>query len=172
MQHFVVLEVMHQRERDDVQGARHVHRSARHADRRRFLQRSDHRLQRIPVLMHAPQQAETLAFPGGHDDEHHQTQRQRQPAAGDNLVEVRGEQWHVNTQEAHQNHRHEEFIPVPVSVRHRSGEKRCQHHRTGYCNTVRRCQVAGVLEADDNNHNREIEQPVNERDVDLARLHL
>ena len=172
MQHFVVLEVMHQRERDHVQGARHVHRGARHADRRRFLQRSNHRLQRIPVLMHTAQQAEALAFPCGHDDEHHQTQRQRKPAAGDNFVEVRGEQRHVNAQEAHQNHRHEELIPVPVTVCHRGGEKRCQHHGAGYRNTVRRRQVAGVLEADNHNHNSEVEQPVNERDVDLARLHL
>ena len=61
---------------------------------------------------------------------------------------------------------------MPVSVRYRGGEQRGQYHRTGYRNTVRRRQVAGVLEADNHNHNSEVEQPVNERDVDLARLHL
>lgn len=123
------------------------------------------------MLVHATQQAEALAFPRRHHDEHDQAQRQRQPAAGDNLVEVGGEQRHVDTQEAHQNQPYEQLIPVPVPVCHRGGEDRRQHHRSRHGNTVRRGQVAGVFEADDNNHDRKIEQPVNERYVDLAGFH-
>ena len=172
MQHFVVLEVMHQRKRDYVQRARHIHRRARHAHRWGFLQRGDHGLQRVTVLMHTTQQAETFALPRRHHNKHHQTQRQRQPAAGDNLVEVRRKQRHVDAEEANQDQPHEELIPVPVTVRHGGGENRGQHHRSGYRDTVRRRQITGVLKADDNNHHREIEQPVDEGNVDLARLHL
>ena len=122
--------------------------------------------------MHTTQQAETFALPRRHHNKHHQTQRQRQPATGDNLVEIRREQRHVDTEEANQDQPHEELIPVPVTVRHGGGENRGQHHRSGYRDTVRRRQITGVLKADDDNHHREVEQPVDERNVDLARLHL
>jgi len=99
MQHLVVLQVMHHRKGNDIQRAGHIDRRARHAYRRRLLQRGDHRFQRVAVLMHAAQQAETFALPGGHHQKHHQTQAQWQPATGDNLIEVRREERHINTEE-------------------------------------------------------------------------
>ena len=68
--------------------------------------------------MHATQQTEAFAFPGGHDGEHHQTQRQRQPTTGNKLIEVRGEQRNIDAQERHQDQEDEVFIPVPVFARH------------------------------------------------------
>ncbi|MNR03562.1 hypothetical protein D3C85_1194600 [compost metagenome] len=61
---------------------------------------------------------------------------------------------------------------MPVPVRHRRGENRGQHHRARHGDTVRRRQVAGVLEADNHDHHGKVEQPVNERNVDLPGFHL
>ncbi len=101
MQHLVVLEVMHQCERNNVQCTRHIHRRARYANRWGFL--SEAIIASGVSRVHAYDAADgnAFAFPRGHHNEHQQTKRQRQPAAGDNLIEVCREQRYVDAQEAH-----------------------------------------------------------------------
>ena len=171
VQHLVMLQVVQQRERNHVQRTGHINSGTRHANRRRFFKRRDHRLQRITVLMHPTQKAETLAFPGGHDGKHHQTEGQRQPAAGDDFIEVRGEERDINAHKGNQQQRHNKLIPVPVLPRHRREQNGGQHHRSGHRNTVCRRQIRGVLKVNNHDDHRDIEQPVDKRDVNLPGLH-
>ncbi|CNU22964.1 Uncharacterised protein [Salmonella enterica subsp. enterica serovar Bovismorbificans] len=122
--------------------------------------------------MHTTQQTETLALPGGHDREHDQAQAQRQPTTGQQFIEVSREQRDIHAQERDEDQRDKIFVPVPVLTRHGRRKNRRQHHRAGHGDTIGRRQVAGVLKANDNNHDREIKQPVNERDIDLTGFHL
>ncbi|MNM96541.1 hypothetical protein D3C81_1090210 [compost metagenome] len=121
--------------------------------------------------MHAAQQTETFAFPGGHDDEHHQRQHQRQPTAGEQFQGVGGEHRHVDNQQDNQNANGEETVPVPILDRHRGHQNTGQHHGTGNGDTVSRRQVAGVFKAHNDQHYRDIQRPVNHRNIDLARFH-
>ncbi len=122
--------------------------------------------------MDTPQQTEALAFPGGHDDKHHDTQAQRQPAAREQLVEVGREQRNINAQETNQDQPHQHFVPAPVFTRHGSRQDGGQHHRPGHRNAVGGRQITGVLKADDHNHHRAVEHPVHKRNVNLPGFHL
>ncbi|CAH0245140.1 hypothetical protein SRABI106_02490 [Rahnella aquatilis] len=123
------------------------------------------------MLVHAAHKAEALAFPDRHNDKHAQTQRQRQPTAGEQFSSVRREQRDIHKQQTDQQKPDQERFPVPVLERHRTGKNTGQHHRTGHCDTVCRCQIARMLEAGDNDNHRKVQQPVNGRDVNLARFH-
>ncbi|MNH86590.1 hypothetical protein D3C73_390510 [compost metagenome] len=124
------------------------------------------------MLVHAAQQAETFALPGGHDDEHHQRQHQRQPTTREQFQGVGGEHRDVDNQQDNQNADGEEAIPVPVFNRHRRHQNTGQHHGAGHGDAVGRRQITGVFETDNHQHHRDIQRPVDHRNVDLAGFHL
>lgn len=170
VQHLVVLEVMEQRMGDHIDDPRHIDSRARHPGRRGFLQRGDHRLQRVAVLVQATNKLKALALPAGHHGEHHRPQGERQPAAGEDLGEVGGKERYVDTEQRGKQDSHQIGVPVPAVLGYRAGEDGGEHHGAGNGDAVGRRQVAGVLEAHDDDHHRDIEHPVDDRNIDLAGL--
>lgn len=170
VQHLVVLEVVQERMGDHIDHSRHIDGGARHPGRGGFLQRGDHRLQRVAVLVQAANELEALALPAGHQGEHHGAQGQRQPAAGDNLGQIRGKERHIDAEQQDQQGGHQILVPVPAVLRHRAEENGGQHHGAGHRDAIGGRQIAGVLEAHDDDHHGHIEHPVDDRNIDLARL--
>ncbi|MNH99045.1 hypothetical protein D3C73_518010 [compost metagenome] len=170
MQHLVVLEVVQERMGNDVDHPRQIDGGARHPGRRGFFQGGDHGLQRVAVLVQAADKLEALALPAGHQGEHDGPQGERQPAAGEDLGEVRGKERNVDGEQQGEEGGHQRLAPVPAVAGHRAGEDGGEHHGAGHGDAIGRRQVAGVLEAHDDDHHREIEQPVDDRNIDLAGL--
>ncbi len=170
VQHLVVLEVMEQRMGDHIDHPRHIDGSTGHPGWRGFLQRGDHRLKGVAVFVQATNKLETLALPAGHHGEHHRAQGERQPATGEDLGEVGGKQRYVDTEQGGKQDGHQILVPVPAVLGHRAGEDGGEHHGAGHRDAVGRRQIAGVLEAHDDDHHRDIEHPVDDRNIDLAGL--
>ena len=60
---------------------------------------------------------------------------------------------------------------MPVLTRYRREQNGGQHHRPRHRNTVGRRQIRGVLKVNNDDDHRDIEQPVDKRDVNLPGLH-
>ncbi|XNM57861.1 hypothetical protein ACLK1S_23220 [Escherichia coli] len=93
--------------------ARDIHRGAGGTNGGDFSSEAIIASRELPMFMHPPQQAETLALPGGHHDKRSPRLNGNQPP-GEQFIEVSGEQWNIDTKESNQDQRNKILIPVPV----------------------------------------------------------
>ncbi len=100
-------------------------------------------------------------------DKHHRPEAQRQASRRRQFIEVSREQRNIDTQEGQSASADKQLIPVPVlraTVVERMDVSTMVPLRR---NPVRRRQVAGVLKADNHDHDRDVQHPVNERNINL-----
>ena len=170
MNHAVVLKIVQQRQRCAVGIPAHEHRGALHAMRRIHRDALDEHVERQDARRQTLAEQSASGFPGGHDREEHGANRQREPAAVQDLEGVGREERDFQDHEPTAQQSRLPGAPVPELSRGEVEQDGGDDHRERDRDSVGRRQPAGALKAEHERDTREHQEPVDERQVDLPAL--
>ena len=152
MQHFVVLEIVHQRRRGRCRIVGEENRRSLNPHRLRPLEHLDQVQHRYRVPMRPSEQDCAAARPGPHQDEHRRAKRERHPAAVHDLVEVGDKETDVDDEKYAGERQRRPERPSPQLPDDEEGERGVDDHRAGDRDAVSVAERFGGAEQE---HQRE-----------------
>ena len=172
MQHLVVLEAVHQRRWRAAGLGGEKHRRAGHRfgwPCRQALDQLRKRHFGEPCLFR--QQAGALP-PCPHEEQDGGAECERHPAPFHELERIGAEEDRVNQQQRHHDEQRQPQRPAPVFPDHGDGHRGGHHHGACHRDAIGGGERARRLEEDDENDDARQQQPVDLRQVGLARMRL